>query len=254
MSKPSDTSPAAPARPELPADTELIEVCVKATKVAQTASRNGKSILGSNFYAEKFSSAHVSATNLLKRIPSALRPEVAQRIETIFSGISQNDRVKELRSLKFFLQTTDTAPPPSEEEGLFPLEILTKTHRPYLIAVGRQMNGAFTSGWFDASAVMMRRLIEIAIIEAFEAKGIAAKIRGGPDNNYFQLTDLVGKTIGENTFNLSRNFKKFLPLLKEIGHLSAHGRFYLAHAKDIEEAKPWCRVVVEELLHHAGLL
>jgi hypothetical protein len=115
------------------------------------------------------------------------------------------------------------------------------------------MNGCFEQGWYDAAAVMMRRLVEICIIEAFEAKGAAATITAS-DGNYMQLTDLVSKALSEPKFALSRTCKRFLPRLKDLGHQSAHGRFYHARAEDLEQVKPECRVVIEEFLHHAGLL
>jgi hypothetical protein len=100
---------------------------------------------------------------------------------------------------------------------------------------------------------MMRRLVEIAIIEAFEAKNIAAKIRDA-DGNYLQLTALINKALAEPALTLSRNAKTALPALRDIGHMSAHGRYFTAKKEDVESAKPGCRVVVEEFLHHAGLL
>jgi hypothetical protein len=115
------------------------------------------------------------------------------------------------------------------------------------------MNGCFTSGWYDASAVMMRRLIEIAIIEAFEAHTIANKIKDVA-GDYLQLSDLVRLTLAEPSWNLSRNAKKSLPQLRELGHKSAHGRYYSARKEDIESVRSDCRVVVEELLHIAKLL
>ena len=45
-----------------------------------------------------------------------------------------------------------------------------------------------------------------------------------------------------------------LPQLRDIGHLSAHGRHYQARREDIDRVQQGCRVVIEELLHHAGLL
>ena len=100
---------------------------------------------------------------------------------------------------------------------------------------------------------MMRRLIEIAIIEAFEGKGLANKIKDS-NGNYLQLSDLVAKALAETTWSLSRNARKVLPNLRDIGHMSAHGRYFCARKEDLEAAKPGCRVVVEEFLHHAGLL
>jgi hypothetical protein len=115
------------------------------------------------------------------------------------------------------------------------------------------MNGCYASEWYDASAVMMRRLIEIAIIEAFERKGIAAKITG-PDGNYVQLTELINRALAETAWTLGRNTKKYLPQLRDVGHMSAHGRYFHAQKGDIDRVRPGCRVVVEEFLRHAGLL
>lgn len=114
-------------------------------------------------------------------------------------------------------------------------------------------NGCFAAGWFDGAAVMMRRLIEIAIIEAFEGKNIAANIRGA-DGEYLPLSELVARTLSEPSLTLSRNAKKALPRLRDVGHRSAHGRYYTAKKEDIEAVRDGCRVVVEEMLHHAGLL
>jgi putative heme degradation protein len=100
---------------------------------------------------------------------------------------------------------------------------------------------------------MMRRLIEISIIEAFEHKSIADKIKDDA-GNYLQLSDLVQRAVAETSWRLSRNTKKYLPQLREVGHMSAHGRYYHARKEDIEKIRQGCRVVVEEFLHHAELL
>ena len=100
---------------------------------------------------------------------------------------------------------------------------------------------------------MTRRLVEITIIEAFEAQGIAAKIKN-PAGDYVQLSDLVRVALAEPGLALSRNCKKSLPTLRDAGHQSAHGRYYFARREDLEALRPACRIVIEEFLHHAGLL
>ena len=114
------------------------------------------------------------------------------------------------------------------------------------------MNGCFAQGWYDACAVMMRRLIEIAIIEAFEHMGLTTKIQDR-NGDYLQLSDLITKALGEPAIRLSRNAKKYLPQLRDVGHMSAHGRTFHARREDVERVQLGCRVVVEEFLHHAGL-
>lgn len=100
--------------------------------------------------------------------------------------------------------------------------------------------------------VMMRRLLEIGIIEAFEKKGVAHKIKGA-DGNYYHLSKLVELACDEQALPLSRNTKKALPKLKDLGHVSAHGRFFIARPDDVEKVQSDFRIAIEELLHHAGL-
>lgn len=183
---------------------------------------------------------------------------MAEMIESIFSTTtSRTDRVAAARELSFALRTT-WKPTPSQpavdgSDSLFPLALLGQANRGYLTTVARQMNGCFASGWYDACAVMMRRLVEIAIIEAFEHHAIADRIKDG-DGNYRQLSELVVTALAEKSWALSRNSKKYLPQLRDLGHRSAHGRYYHAQRDDIERVREGFRVVVEEFLHHGGLL
>jgi len=95
--------------------------------------------------------------------------------------------------------------------------------------------------------------VEISIIEAFEHKGIAQKIKAA-DDNYRQLSDLVSMALIEPALSLSRNAKKFLPQLRDVGHMFAHGRFFHRAERRLRQSSDWFRVVVEELLRHASLL
>jgi hypothetical protein len=54
-------------------------------------------------------------------------------------------------------------------------------------------------------------------------------------------------------WNLSRNTKKALPQLRDVGHIAAHSRRFTAQKSDIENVQPQCRAAVEEFLHLAGL-
>lgn len=183
---------------------------------------------------------------------------LAELIESVFSiQTTHSNRVKCFRELSYALRTTWRQAKPVgtsfSHASLFPLTILTQAKRSYLVAIGRQMNGCFENGWYDACAVMMRRLVEISIIEAFEHKGIASKIKDNA-GNYLHLSALVDRSMTEPKIALSRNAKKALPQLRDLGHLSAHGRYYNATKDDIEKVRHGCRIVIEEFLRHGGLL
>lgn len=239
--------------------TEKLEALVtSAVELAKTARRNRMSLTGSNYYANKLVELRADATNIYRELAPRTAGDssaLGEMIEQVFSAsTAPKARAEAARELNFSLRTTwrSASPAPREDDGMFPLSILSQTGRGYLVTVGRQMNGCFSQGWYDASAVMMRRLLEIAIIEAFEAKGIAAKIKNA-NGDYLQLSDLISRALNEATWTLSRNCRKALPALRDAGHNSAHGRYYCARREDLEGLRAGCRVVIEEFLHHAGL-
>ena len=128
---------------------------------------------------------------------------------------------------------------------------LVKGTRGYIEKVSNQINGCYECGWFDACAVMIRRLLETLIIEVFEHHKIQAKIQKNGD--YLYLRDLINITLAEPSWSLGRNTKAALPKLKDIGDKSAHSRRYNAIRHDIDDIKIDLRVVIQELLVLANL-
>jgi hypothetical protein len=243
-----------------PAPT-LERLAKQAIDVAKKARRHRKNLAGDNFYGNKLAQLKADAINAFSDLnaqSAGNTTALAELIESIFSAQTAHDaRLNCYRELSYVLRTTwRRSKPPSQSGGdasLFPLTILTQAKRGYLPAIGRQMNGCFEQGWYDACAVMMRRLVEISIIEAFEHRGIANKIKDNA-GNYLHLSALVDRSMTEPEIPLSRNAKKALPQLRDLGHLSAHGRHYHATKDDIEKVRHGCRIVIEEFLRHGGLL
>jgi hypothetical protein len=147
--------------------------------------------------------------------------------------------------------------PPSEgikaqSQSVLPNDLVHKT-RGYIERIATQINGTYENGWFDACAVMMRRLIETLIIECFEAHRISDKIKNKSTGELFYLGDLVAATLTEVSWNLGRNAKRALPRLKDLGDQSAHSRRFIAHREDIDKILPDFRYVCQELIFLAGL-
>lgn len=130
--------------------------------------------------------------------------------------------------------------------------ILFDNTRGYLVKVANQANGAYSQGWYDACAVMLRRLLETLIIEAFEKHGVAQNIQN-TSGDFLFLRDLIDRAVSEASWNLSRNAKAAMPRLKDVGDKSAHSRRFNAIRPDIDKLATDLRVVVEELLSIAGL-
>lgn len=144
------------------------------------------------------------------------------------------------------------------EEGLrasgqrvLPMSVVRGT-RGYIERVANQANGAYEKGWYDACAVMLRRLLETLIIEAFEHHNSATKIKNAA-GDFLYLRDLIDRCVQEPGWNLSRNCKQAMPRLKDVGDKSAHSRRYNAHRGDLDPLLADIRSVVQELVYLAGL-
>lgn len=140
---------------------------------------------------------------------------------------------------------------PSQEEPVVYFSLVRNT-RGYLERLVHQINGSYSGGWYDASAVMIRRLVETLIIEVFEKHGIASKVQNST-GDFLYLRDLIAALIAEKTWNLSRNAKGALPRLKDVGDMSAHSRRFIAQRQDIDRLVGDLRVVVQELVALAHL-
>jgi hypothetical protein len=146
--------------------------------------------------------------------------------------------------------------PPSEgtrpkSEMVLP-HSLVKGTRGYIERIAYQVNGCYEYGWYDACAVMMRRMMETLIIEVFEHHNISAQIKNS-SGDFFYLSDLISATISQTSWNLGRDTKQALPRLKTLGDQSAHSRRFVAHREDVDKMQADFRIVVQELLFLAKL-
>ena len=168
-----------------------------------------------------------------------------------------NDRAKSVLEFTKLIaaESDDLFKPPQEGFASRTDQVVANSlvihSRGYIISIVNQINGAYENGWYDACAVMTRRLIETLIIEAFEHHNISAKIKND-NGDFFYLGDLVAAILNEGTWNIGRNTKRALPRLKDVGDLSAHSRRYIAHRNDLDKLLPDLRVVVQELIFLAG--
>lgn len=154
--------------------------------------------------------------------------------------------LKQLGHITSELRQLPEIGPSSPTQNVLPLSVVDDKRR-YLVTISRQINGTYENGWYDACAVMMRKLIECLIIEVFEAHGLEKKIQvsGG---NFGNLGMLIGKVIGESSWNLSRQTQQVLRDVKNFGDNSAHNRRYTTHRGDIDSIRVQFRVAAQELV------
>lgn len=129
---------------------------------------------------------------------------------------------------------------------------LFKNTRGYLEKVAFQINGTYEASCYDACAVMIRRLVEVLIIECFDAHGKAAQVKNS-HGDFLYLQDLITALLAEGSWSLGRNTKAGLLRLKTIGDQSAHSRRYNARREYVDDVIIDLRTVAEELLYLSGI-
>ncbi len=133
---------------------------------------------------------------------------------------------------------------------------LVRGTRGYIERTVHQINGTYENGWYDACAVMLRRLIETLIIEAYEGKKIDHKIKNN-NGDFLPLDKLIDEARKESALNLSRDTKRILPKIKNLGDRSAHTRTFNANRYILERLSqdPFLDIhaLVQELISKAGL-
>lgn len=235
-------------------------------EVAQKAHRHDQSLKGNGFYAEKFHDGLVELAPLERpflQLLQARAASVAAEVTNISAAIKSNEtrggKAEALKKLQLYFGGTvlpafgeQPEEPASASEAVLPMQVIKGT-RGYLENIVTQANVCYEHRCFDACAVMIRKLVELLIIQVFEQTGKAAEIKHPVSGDYLRLGDLVTKILGHASITLSRNTKKALPEIKDLGDRSAHMRHYMAKRVDVDKVLSGLRVSVEDLLHLGGL-
>jgi len=140
---------------------------------------------------------------------------------------------------------------PVDKYIVLPQSLFNST-RGYLEKIVYQINTSYENTCYDACSVMIRRLIEVLIIETYEHNHIESKIKNCK-GDFFLLDDLIDCYLSEPKWSLSRTTKRGLRKLKILGDLSAHSRRYNTTRQDIDKYTQDLRIIAEELLYLSGL-
>lgn len=138
----------------------------------------------------------------------------------------------------------DTEPVVGE---LFPVELVDRA-KGFAKDVARQANGCYEKGWYDACAVMVRRLIEILIIDCFQVHGLLDAVKD-EEGNIFGLGKLVEEFLEEpdDLWHVERSARPVIRKLKDVGDRAAHGRYQKTYRQTLDRHKESLEVALQQL-------
>lgn len=134
--------------------------------------------------------------------------------------------------------------------AILPTEIVEGT-RLYLERMTYQINGAYEAGFYDASAVICRRLMESLIIEVYISQKRQSEIQ--KNGVFFFLDSLIKYITSDKTVTLSRNTPKTMLDIKQTGDNAAHDRVYITRKEDLDDLKSKYRRMISDLLSVSGI-
>jgi hypothetical protein len=134
--------------------------------------------------------------------------------------------------------------------AVLPRELVAGT-RGYLEQLAHQINGTYESGFYDACAVLCRRLMESLIVEIYIHAGRRSDIQH--NGAFVTLDRLLSHVKGDAQVSLARGTPRTMDEVKQLGDTAAHDRTYNTTQLDLDDVKARYRKLITELLRLSGI-
>lgn len=154
--------------------------------------------------------------------------------------------VRSLQSLRDkYSPLLERRDPPEISDEYLPKSIFPGS-RKYLTVLSDQINGCYECGYYDAAAVLLRRIVESLIIEIYVVAKRSEEIKTG--DSFHMLDRLITHFNSDHGFVKSKELVKALTRIKSVGDNAAHSRTYITHRQDVDDLKFESRRAISELL------
>jgi hypothetical protein len=131
--------------------------------------------------------------------------------------------------------------------GFLLSDVLSETPA-YIGRIVPQINGCWDRGWYEACAVMTRRLVETLIIHLYHQRGWLDELRDAKTHDFIGLKRMVDKACGDSRIGLDSRSQEHLKRLKDLGDIAAHDFRVAIRKGDLERVRDALRMTSERLL------
>jgi len=123
---------------------------------------------------------------------------------------------------------------------------LVKGSRRYLEQMVHQINGSFDRGFYDCTAVLMRRMMESLIVECYVAAARQNEIKA--NGRFLMLDSLIKYLATDQALSINPAGAKTMGEIKQLGDTAAHDRYYITLRDDISDIRASYRRLITTLL------
>jgi hypothetical protein len=128
-----------------------------------------------------------------------------------------------------------------------PSEVFDKCPH-YIKNTVHQINGCWNHDYLEACAVMVRRLLQLLIVDLYKSRGWDKELRDGTTQDLIGLKGMVNRAKGDSRFGFDSRMGKWLDELKNLGDIAAHDHTIRLRKTDLVARKESLRYASERLL------
>ena len=139
----------------------------------------------------------------------------------------------------------------SASSEYIPSDILDRMPH-YIVRLVPQINGAYEHEWYEAAAMILRRLVETLIIELYSRRGWTIEVQDPATKEYLLLQALIDKINGDPRLHMQRRTIEGLKKVKELGDTAAHDFKIRIRKSDLDRIQSAVRLSIERLIFTIG--
>ena len=171
------------------------------------------------------------------------RDRSARRVATIKKQKSATKKVAKLRRS----EKTKGA-----SSGLYLAEDILEKMPAYVTRLVPQINGTYENGWYEGTAMVLRRLTETLIIELYTRRGWKQDVQDHTNNEFLMLKGLIDKLNGDARLRTPSRTIDGLNRVKELGDVAAHDFRIRISKSDLDRIQSAVRLTCERLVFTIG--
>jgi len=122
----------------------------------------------------------------------------------------------------------------------------------YITRLVPQINGCWERDYYEACAIVIRRLISLLVIQLYHSRGWSKDLKEAKTGEYVGLRAMINKLGGDSRFGIGRRCTDGLKQLKELGDIAAHDHTVTIRRSDLEGVRDSLRFTCERLLFKIG--
>jgi hypothetical protein len=132
-------------------------------------------------------------------------------------------------------------------DNYLPAEIFDQEPE-YIRRLIPQINGSWEREYYEACAMVIRRLIETLIIELYHRRRWLKEVQNPTTKDFFTLKALINKICGDQRIGLEGRVQSELKNLKKLGDIATHDFRIKVRKFDLEKVRNDLRFACERLL------